>query len=43
MARAIEQDDAAVRSQPLAKGDAQVVEIAAGAVDHHDRKLLVAA
>ncbi len=35
-----DEDDAAVRSQPVAEGEAQVLEIAAGAMHKHDRELV---
>ena len=41
MSGAVDQDDAAVRCQPVAEGEAQVLEIAAGAMHKHDRELVL--
>ena len=38
VARPIDQDDAIARGEPVAERDAHVVEIAAGAVQQHDRR-----
>ncbi len=38
MSGAVDQDDAAVRRQPVAEGEAQVLEIAARAMHKHDRE-----